>query len=84
VSGMGGSPNDQQWQLFAAGDCGGAALGELGVSQFHISCSDSSMNGPEDCGTAQGNGKNDDPNLVDGWLLEGIRGDGGELQCSAP
>jgi hypothetical protein len=72
VSGMGGSPNDQQWQVFAAGDCGGTPLG---VSEFHISCSDSEMNGPEDCGQPQGDGKDDDPALLNDWLLEGMAGD---------
>jgi serine-aspartate repeat-containing protein C/D/E len=54
----------------------------VGISKFHISCSDSSMNGAEDCEKYLGNGKDDDPSLIDAWLLEGMKGDGGELKCS--
>jgi hypothetical protein len=46
-----------------------------GSSRFHVSCSDQEMNGPEDCGSAQGNGKGNDTNLLNDWLLEGIAGD---------
>ena len=67
VSGMGGSPKDQRWETFAAGDCDGTSLG---VSVFHISCSDKDMNGVEDCGKNQGNGKSDDPLLINDWLLD--------------
>ncbi len=31
VTGMGGSPNDQQWRIYAAGDCGGDRHRHLGV-----------------------------------------------------
>jgi hypothetical protein len=34
--------------------------GSTGTSEFHLSCSDESMNGSDDCGTAQGNNKGDD------------------------
>jgi len=78
IIGMGGSPNDQEWEIFAAGDCGGVAIGS---SKFHISCSDSSMNGVEDCGKNLGNGKGNDLALVDTWLLEGITGDR-DLECT--
>jgi len=40
------------------------------------------MNGSEDCGKELGDGKNDDPGLINDWKLEGIKGDDGELQCS--
>ena len=33
------------------------------------------MNGPEDCGQPQGNGKGDDPVLLNDWLFEGMSGD---------
>jgi hypothetical protein len=79
VSGMGGSPDDQQWQLFAAGDCFGTPLG---TSEFHISCSDPSMNGVEDCARNQGDGKDDDPSLINDWLLEGIAGTAESLTCT--
>jgi hypothetical protein len=72
IDGMDGSPNDQQWAIYAADDCGGT---QLGTSQFHISCSDSGMNGPEDCGQPQGDGKDDDAGLLNDWLLEGMSGD---------
>jgi serine-aspartate repeat-containing protein C/D/E len=79
VSGMGGSPNDQYWQIFAAGDCGGE---EIGQSTFHISCSDSSMNGAEDCGKIQGDGKDNTAGMINTWLLEAMVGDDGALECS--
>jgi hypothetical protein len=72
VDSMGGSPNDQVWVIYAAGDCGGTPLG---TSEFHISCSDDNMNGVEDCGKNQGDGKADDPALINDWLLEGMKGD---------
>ncbi len=72
VPGMGGSPYVQEWQIFAAGDCGGTPLGQ---SEFKISCHDGAMNGVEDCGKNQGNGKWDDPALINDWLLEGMAGD---------
>jgi hypothetical protein len=78
ATGLGGSPNDQQWQVFAKNDCGGTPLG---VSEFHISCSDSDMNGVEDCGKKQGDGKSNAPALINDWLLDGIKGDL-ELDCT--
>ena len=54
VSGFAGSPNDVFFEIFAAGT--DTLLGE---SKFHLSCSDSEMNGPEDCGNAEGNGKDE-------------------------
>jgi hypothetical protein len=71
VTGMGGAPSTQQWQLFNAG-CGGAALG---ISEFQIDCSDSVMNGIEDCGSREGNGKFNNATRINDWLLEGIAGD---------
>ena len=41
------------------------ADGTIGKSRFHVSCSDDAMNGPEDCGTPQGNGK-DNKDEIDG------------------
>jgi len=81
VDGMGGSPNDQVWEIFPAGECGNAAT-KLGESDFHISCSDPSMNGVEDCGRNQGDGMNDDPSLINDWVLEGIVGGNGSLDCT--
>lgn len=45
-----------------------------GNSRFHVSCSDPEMNGPEDCGSAQGNGKDNKSGLND-WIFEGMAGD---------
>jgi hypothetical protein len=73
IAGMGGSPNDQFWEIFD-GDPGAGGV-ELGESKFHISCSDSAMNGPEDCGQPQGDGKGNDAGLLNDWLLEGMSGD---------
>ncbi len=47
-----GTPNDIYWEIFDAG-----MTSKIGESKFHISCSDSDMNGPEDCGRNQGDGK---------------------------
>ena len=55
-----------------------------GQSQFHISCSDAQMNGNEDCGAAQGNGKGDDTSLVNQWLLDGMTGQNGSFTCNIP
>jgi hypothetical protein len=79
VSGMGGSPNDQVWQIFDATDPAQPVL--IGHSKFHISCSDDDMSGIEDCGKAQGDGKSDDPGFINGWLLEGMSGDQ-KLACT--
>ena len=50
IDGFAGSPNDVYWEIYA-----GAA--KIGESVFHLSCSDDDMNGPEDCGSPQGDGK---------------------------
>ena len=71
VSGMCGSPNDQEWEIYASGDCGGTLVGE---SVFHISRSDDNMNGNEDCGKNLGDGKSDDVTKVNDWVFEGMSG----------
>ncbi len=40
------------------------------------------MNGIEDCGRDQGNGKDDSASLVNTWKLEGIKGSGTSLDCT--
>lgn len=71
LSGMG---TDVVWTISGA---------ENGVSTFHVSCSDSAMNGPEDCGSAQGDGKTNDKGL-NLWLFEGMAGTNGiGFDCSA-
>ena len=77
VSGYTGSPNDVCWEVFQAG-----TVNLIGLSNFHVSCSDQEMNGPKDCGNREGNGKNNDPGLINDWLLEGIVDEGGELDCT--
>jgi hypothetical protein len=75
VSGYAGSPNDVIWEIF---DANGNKLGE---STFHLSCSDQGMNGAEDCGMAEGDGK-DKSGFLNDWLLEGIVDAGGVLNCT--
>lgn len=78
-SGFAGSGNDQEWEIF---DAATGAL--LGLSRFHVSCSDAAMNGPEDCRTNQGDGKDNNASRINDWLLEAITGQNGRtLDCSA-
>jgi hypothetical protein len=85
VTGYAGAPNDVFWEVFNAST--GAKIGE---SKFHISCSDADMNGPEDCGKLQGNGKDEKKdggkggNLVNLWDFEGMAGNGKTLSCTPP
>ncbi len=77
VTGFAGSPNDVIWELFAAG-----TSSKLGESKFHLSCSDSEMDGPEDCGKRQGDGKGNDSGLINDWLLEGMVDSDETLDCT--
>ncbi len=77
VSGFAGAPNDVYWEIFVAG-----TPTKLGESNFHLSCSDDAMDGDEDCGQPLGDGKNDDSGLINDWLLEGLAGNGHELDCT--
>ena len=79
ISGFAGAGNDIDWEVFNAnGD-------SLGTSRFHMSCSDSGMNGPEDCGAPQGNSKNNEAGLLNSWLLDGLAGENGvALVCNSP
>ena len=52
-----------------------------GISEFHLSCSDSDMDGSDDCGKAQGNGKSNESGLVNSWLLDGMEGEKGSFSC---
>jgi len=69
--------NDVEMSIFEAGT---SML--LGESKFHVSCSDEDMNGSEDCGKPQGDGKNDDDRLNNGWLLDGMTGENGSFDCN--
>jgi hypothetical protein len=71
-SGLAPYANDVVWDISG-----------LGISTFHISCSDEAMNGPEDCGMPEGDGKRNDMGL-NLWLFEGMAGTNGVgLDCSA-
>ncbi len=71
-------PLDSFWEIFEAG-----TSNLLGLSKFNRSCADPDMNGPEDCGKRQGNGRTDTGGLINDWLLEGLVDEGGtELNCS--
>ena len=78
VMGFAGSPNDVFFEVFTA-----ATSNKIGESKFHLSCSDDEMDGPEDCGLNQGNGKDNDSGLINNWLLEGIVDAGGTLDCTS-
>ncbi len=77
VTGFAGSPNDVFWEIFAAG-----TNTKLGESAFHLSCSDDEMDGPEDCGKAEGNGKSNSSGLLNTWTFEGMAGNGEALDCT--
>lgn len=64
--------NDQDLFLQTAGGSG--------TSTFHMSCSDDEMDGPEDCGTLQGNGKKDSGG-VNLWELAGLVSTDGGFDC---
>ena len=52
------------------------------TSEFHISCSDDDMDGPEDCPLPQGNGKGNDAGLLNTWGFGGMIGvDGSSFLC---
>jgi len=55
-----------------------------GSSVFHVSCSDQNMNGPEDCGSNQGSGKNNASGKITDFLLDAIIGEKGQMSCSLP
>ena len=77
VSGMGGTPNDQIWEVFRAG-----TNTKLGDSTFHISCSDNDMDSADDCGKRQGNGKQNNGGFINDWILEGIVDSDQILDCT--
>jgi hypothetical protein len=55
-----------------------------GSSKFHVSCSDQQMDGSEDCGTAQGDGKKNESNQLNLWLFDGMTGTNGQVSCEPP
>jgi len=54
----------------------------IGTSQFKVDCSDHSMNGIEDCGKENGNLKDNQPSLINDWLLEGMVDSDETLACT--
>jgi serine-aspartate repeat-containing protein C/D/E len=60
------------------------SLSPGGDSRFHVSCSDQEMNGSEDCGSNQGDGKGNDSNLTNTWLFDGMTGEKGSFACMLP
>lgn len=65
------------WEIF---DSTGTV--KLGESEFNLTCRDKAMNGVEDCGKRLGDGKYDDPGLINDWILEGLVDDDETLSCS--
>ena len=78
VTGMAGAPNDVVWEIFA--DNGGTPGTKIGASDFHISCSDVDMNGPEDCGKAEGDAKGLS-GFINTWIFKGMAGNGKQISC---
>jgi hypothetical protein len=76
VTGYSGAPNDVIWEIFTAG-----TSTKIGESTFHISCSDDDMDGPEDCGKAEGDGKGK-AGFVNTWILGGLVTAGGSFDCT--
>jgi len=76
VSGLTGSPNDIIWELFRVSN--GTKLGN---SDFHISCSDRDMDGAEDCGKAEGDGKGLS-GFINEWIFEGMVDSDQVLDCT--
>jgi hypothetical protein len=78
VSGYTGTPNDVQWEIFDAG-----TGTKIGTSDFHLSCSDVDMNGPEDCGKAEGDAKGL-TGFINTWIFAGMSGANGiTIDCGS-
>ena len=73
VTGYAGAPNDVITEIFVNGQ-------KIGQSTFHLSCSDNDMNGPEDCGKAEGDGKGKSGYIND-WIFAGMSGNGRSFDC---
>jgi len=79
MTGFSGSHNDVYVQIF---DHTSGSL--LGVSAFHLSCSDVDMNGSEDCGKFEGDLKvtSGFTGKINDWVFEGLAGDNAALVCN--
>ena len=69
-------PNDVIWEIFDA-----ATGDKIGESVFHLSCSDDDMDGPEDCGNWEGDGKGNDTDFINTWVLQGMTDSNGSFVC---
>ncbi len=76
VSDYAGSPNDVYWEIFEAG-----TSTKIGESKFHLSCSDDEMDGAEDCGNNEGDGKGNDAGLINDWILAGMVDSQSDFNC---
>jgi len=77
VDGFTGKPNDVIWEIFEAN-----SDTKIGESKFHLSCSDPDMNGPEDCGKREGDGKKNESKYINDWLLEGMVDKTSSFDCT--
>ena len=55
---------------------------KLGESKFDLTCNDTAMNGIDDCGENNGNLKYNFSNLINDWLLEGMKDSNETLACT--
>jgi hypothetical protein len=80
------STNDVIWEWQSVTDSGT----NFGQSEFHLSCSDVEMDGetddpayPQDCARPEGNGKSNEDQYDNVWLLDGLTTDKGfVLDCT--
>ncbi len=73
------TPNDVYFEIFSCAAMTSAC--KLGNSTFHLSCSDSDMNGPEDCGKPEGDGKGGS-GYINTWAFEGMAGASQGFECT--
>ena len=80
VTGFSGSVNDVYWEIFKANT---NFADKLGVSAFHLSCSDENMNGSEDCDKYEGDLKvtSGYTGKINDWVFKGLAGDSAALNC---
>ena len=71
-------PNDVYFELFNCPAMTSAC--KIGNSTFHLSCSDSDMNGPEDCDKREGDGKGQ-IGYINDWIFEGMSGASHGFNC---
>jgi hypothetical protein len=55
---------------------------KLGESKFRLTCQDAAMNGIEDCGKYEGDGKDNTAGLINTWILDGMIDDNETLACT--